>query len=193
MKNKSIKKALLIGCLFFAACSASANPIRLGYITDGQPSSDANEIAWVEHLLDVPLGSETTSDIGGNKAHPIHTYYRNSNVDPGNGVLGIADKSADGDLTVDAGSEYVYGKYGNVGVVVWYTGGVGFTLPATWTLATGIEDNGGGLSHHTTFGTFIPTVITVPVPEGGSAIAMFGLGLTTLGLGFIRNKNRAAA
>lgn len=64
---------------------------------------------------------------------------------------------------------YLVGKYGNV-AYLFYLGGSG-----TWTLPSKLEGVQQGLSHYVAFGR-------TSVPDGGSTIALLGLGLALLAI-----------
>jgi hypothetical protein len=75
--------------------------------------------------------------------------------------------------------DYVLGKYGNV-AYLFYVGGLtenGLTLPATADFA----GNQNGLSHQVTFSA-PGGGGTTGVPDGGSTLALLGLGLAALGV-----------
>ncbi len=138
---------------------------ELGFVEFGIPSGDADRTAYVNHLIDMALGT-TDSALG-------QTFTRSSNDF---GALADAVFALNGTGTsVDLGSGYLYlfAKYDgpNYGSEVWYVGDLSgvIDIPAT--------AGGYGLSGWTLFnpgGT--------SVPDGGTTALLLGLGLVGMSL-----------
>lgn len=147
---------------------------ELGYIEFGIPSGDADRTAYVNHLIDMSLGTSDTA-LG-------QTFFRTTNDF---GTLADAVFGKNGTTTsIDLGTgmyDYLFAKYDgpNYGSIVWFVGDLSgiITIPATaggyglsgWTLFTG-----GGTS----------------VPDGGTTALLLGLGL--VGLSFIARRRTTA-
>lgn len=146
---------------------------EIGYVQYGIPSGDADRTAYVNHLIDMALGS-SDSALG-------QTFTRSSNDF---GTLPDAVFALNGTSTsINLGSGYLYlfAKYDgpNWGSEVWYVGDLSgtITIPAT--------GGGYGLSGWTLFnpgGT--------SVPDGGTTALLLGLGL--VGLSFIARRRTTA-
>lgn len=172
---KSLKTALL-GLVAAGALTTTshATVTFLGTIVDGTPSSAANETLWVTHLLNMP--NLTTEIFVG------ETLWRNANPNFGFTGVGAPTKVETGSTTV-AGlyTGIVLAKYGggnspNQGTAVFYVNGFGQNLPGIW---GSIDGNGPivgqqALSHFSTFST------AVRVPDGGTSLALMGIGLVSL-------------
>lgn len=141
----------------------------LGSVDPGTPASEASEVGFINHLIDLALGTQNDS-FGGN------TYDR-SNVSCGpctDAVLAgtFRDETAPfNPINLGNGWLYLLAKFGNtdhVWLISGLTGG-GHTIPDT-------IGQGGGLSHYTLFNP--GTTTTVPEPNSllllGSALAAIG-------------------
>ncbi len=170
-----------IALLFFAssthAISLAINDgYYLGSITDGIPSSDANELSWVNELIDLGLGvvAASTSPAGETLARSLNDF----------GVLGDAengDKTDDNsDRVVGSDSAYILGKYGNsssLGQIshVWYIGSL-----AVGTMLD-LDSADSGLSHTVLFDSDRPNPNPPPeVPDSGSTLLLLGISIAAL-------------
>jgi hypothetical protein len=180
---KNLKK-LILGATLAMGMSSSAFAIALndpgvvGTVTDGAPSSIADEVIYVNTLLGLGVNANIT--IGGE-------LYKTSSTDYNGTVsqLGAVKQNADDvgfSLTV-SGYTYLLAKYDglNGGSILWYLGGGTITLPSSseplWTNPAG---EGYGISHWTGFGP------GTSVPDSGSSLALLGVAMT--GLGLMRRK-----
>ncbi len=193
MKILKIKNWLACLCLGGMAFASNAGAITIlnpngvapgtmfGTISPGLNSSVGNEVDFVNFLLNMTGATSTTGapNAPGSGGGP-QTYTTFVDL---NGSVTAADhaKKETGNISsVSAGNGLVLGKYGggndqNQISVVWYLGGIAFTLPTT------VEFNGvrsGGLSHHSTFGPF-----STSVPDGGATVALLGVALGCMSLG----------
>jgi hypothetical protein len=142
----------------------------LGSVDPGTPASEASEVGFINHLLDLAPGVQNDS-FGGN------TYDR-SNVAcaacPDAVLAGtFRDETAPlNPISLGNGWQYLLAKYGNVDHV-WYIAGLtggGHTIP-------GDLGQGGGLSHFTLFNPGG----TTQVPEANSLL-LLGSAITLAGL-----------
>jgi hypothetical protein len=140
----------------------------LGSIDPGTPSSPAAEVGFINHLIDLALGTQDNFFDG-------NTYDR-SNVSCGactDAVLAgsFTDENAPfNPINLGSGWLYLLGKYGNTSHVWLVSGltGTGHTIPDS-------IGEGGGLSHYALFN---PGGTQVPEPSSllllGSAMAAIG-------------------
>jgi len=172
---KSSLTRSIIAALAGLAIAASASAITvldltsdryIGSIVDGIPPNEANETTWVNSLAaklsagSYVLGSETLTR-SGNRLGAVpspSSYFDKDDVAP---VLPVI---------VD-GFDFVLGKYGAgqaAGQIsyVWYVGG----------LTGEVSIPSAALSHVTRFGA------GARVSDGGSTVALLGLGLALLGI-----------
>ena len=187
MRYATIKiGAAAIACAFFVGTNAYAVAIgdssEIGTIESGNPTSTANDVTYANTLLAQVSPSGPTTIAG-------HAYTRTSNPDPGSGSVssvGALQGNGPSSTSIPAGYEYVLAQYNgfDAGDVLWYLGGAATTLPANssplWLLPSN-PPRGRNLTHWTAFNP-----ITVAVPDGGSTLALIGVGLTALG--FLRRK-----
>jgi hypothetical protein len=160
-------------CAVMLAFSTNASALiigdahELGFVNFGVPSGDADRTTYVNHLIDMALG---TSDVADGQ-----TYTR-SNNDFGplpTAVFGLNGTGTSIDLGAGLYS-YLFAKYDgpNYGSEVWYVGDLSgiITIPAT----------GGqyGLSGWTLFTGDDPP--RLQVPEGGSTLIFVGIALGVL-------------
>jgi hypothetical protein len=138
----------------------------LGSIDPGVPSSPTDEVGYINHLIDMALGTSET--------FLAHDYVR-TNVSCGtcpDAVLAgsVTDETAPfNPINLGSGYTYLLAKYGNVDHV-WYIAGLtgtGHTIPET--------APGGGLSH---WALFNPAPV-VPEP---SSLLLLGSALTLVGI-----------
>jgi len=134
---------------------------ELGFVSYGSPSGDADNTFYVNHLSGMSLGSAGTLD--------GRSYTRTSNDF---GSLSTTSWALNGTTTtIDLGTNlysYILAKYNgsNYGSEVWYVGDLSgvITIPSTF--------GKFNLSGWTLFGP-----AGSQVPEGGSTLALLGLGL----------------
>jgi hypothetical protein len=127
----------------------ASDPYFIGYIHTGEPSSEALEATYINHLIDVAAGGTATVD--------GHTYYRdNSSFDCSacpDALSASANTSAEnpGTTNVDVtGYTYLLAKYDgpNAGDLLWYVAGLtSVTFPDKW----GPADKSYGISHYALF------------------------------------------
>ena len=163
---------MAVVCILGLASIARADALTigdgryLGSVDDAEPSNPANEIIYLNHLIDMLLN--TSHEFDGRD-------YIRTGVSCGactDAVLAgsVTDESAPfNPINLGSGYTYLYGKYGNT-AHVWYVvglSGTGHTIPDT--------APGGGLSH---WALFNPAP-TVPEPGSllllGSALAVIGV------------------
>ncbi|HEY3600823.1 MAG TPA: VPDSG-CTERM sorting domain-containing protein [Chthoniobacterales bacterium] len=140
---------------------------ELGFVEFGIPSGDADRTAYVQAMVDLPMGGSTVVTISGQD----NTVTRSLNdfgplADP---VFAFNGTSTTIDLGT-VGYDYLFAKYDgpNFGSEVWYVGDLSgvITIPAN-----GLGDK-YGLSGWTLF-----TGQAQQTPEGGSTVALLGLAL----------------
>jgi hypothetical protein len=149
----------------------------LGQVLNGIPSGDANRTKYVNHLIDMALG---TSDTFSGQ-----TFHRSS-ANPGPGFPNYPDavfaKNGTG-TSIDLGDgtlySYLFAKYDgpNAGSEVWYVGGLSgvITIPGF-----GLAGQHYGLSGWTLFGPGAPP--PPGVPDGGTTVMLLGAALGALGM-----------
>jgi hypothetical protein len=188
MKLKMIpsKKLAVLSAAFCAvmlAFSPNANAINLafgdardlGQVLFGIPSGDADRTAYVNHLIDMALG---TTDVALSQ-----TFHR-SLANPGprfpNYPEAVFSHNGTG-TSVDLGDgtlySYLFAKYDgpNAGSEVWYVGNLSgiITIPGF-----GLAGQHYGLSGWTLFGPGG----TPGVPDGGTTVMLLGAALGALGM-----------
>ena len=194
MKWSSLKPAAVAAAFiamgFVSPASADAtltvgDAHYLGLVNDGIPSNLANEVVYINTLLDQLAPSGPTL-VGS------ETYTRSANDCGGpcsDAVLAGAVKQDNSNTTYDIdalGIQYILGKYDarQAGAYVWYVGdltGV-ITLPAT---AGTCGASGCGLSHTSVF--YSTDRPPQELPEPGT-LAVAGLGL--LGVALSRRRKQ---
>jgi hypothetical protein len=149
----------------------------LGQIVPGVPTNPTSEVAYINQLITMGVGTSTTF------GSPSNTYNRSSN--PCTPNLGGCPAATLVDATVDqttfgainvTGYEWLFVKYGGDSLV-WYVGGLGtgVTFPSN----SG-GPGGGGFSHYALFNA------TGLTPDGGATVGLLGLGM--LALGYLRRR-----
>lgn len=198
MKLKTITKwAALIACTCLMAGKAqaltipqffAANPDVVGLVKDAVPFGDADRVVYVNNALGLGPNAVAVT-VGTEKYWTGATDYRPDTVSlldsstPGTGVATIV------------GWDYLFVKYDgpNAGAIIYFLNGASFTPAATIADLGGINDGlpktqtpkydpewKGGISGWTAYGAHHS------VPDGGSTLALIGIGLT--GLGLLRRK-----
>ncbi len=170
-------KSTILACLLSAVAllttvnSTQATPLltigdshELGFVNFGIPASDADRVAYVNHLIGMSLGSNDTG-LG-------QTFFRSNNsFSPLNTAVWASNGTSTTINLGTTGYEYLLAKYDgpNYGSEVWYIGGLtgSITIPAT------AGTQGYGLSGWTLF----TPAQTPSVPDGGSTVAFLGLAL----------------
>jgi hypothetical protein len=178
MKIQNIKKWLALTasvCFLSGAVSTSALTIGdanyVGSITDGIPSSPANEVIYINTLTGlgtgaatVTIGTEDYNRVGSTLAGPFAPAVEAGSV-----------KNETGVNTINAtGFTYILAKYdaGAAGSLVWYIEG-----GATGSVTVPTEFNGKGVSHISLYNPG-----TTTVPDGGTTVLLLGSALSLVGL-----------
>ena len=162
--------AIVVACAGFMGLAPKASALtigdnqELGFVEFGIPSGDAARTTYVNHLINMTIGTTDTGD--------GQTYTR-SNNDFGPLVPAVFAGNGTG-TSVDLGAGYLYlfAKYDgpNYGSEVWYVGNLSGvqTIPAT--------AGGYGLSGWTLFDS------NHTVPDSGLTIALLGVALAAVEL-----------
>jgi hypothetical protein len=155
----------------------NTEPRYLGSIGPGVPTSPTDEVAYINKLITIALGSSTAFG-----SPQVNTYTRSTN--PCSSNLGGCPQATlidakdnqlppGGPVNV-TGYEWLYAKYGGDSHVWWIGGsGAGVTIP-------GNNVGGQALSHYALFDA------TGQTPEGGATLGLLGLGV--LALGYLRRR-----
>jgi hypothetical protein len=167
--------------LAFSASTASAALVvgdanYIGSIDDGVPSGAADEVNYVNSLLDKAAGSGDSpclydaDEVCNREGSTVNTAGFADAVAPV-----VKEEPTDGTVDV-TGYQYLLAKYGAGGgeqsSFVWYVG----NLSGNQTIA-----NLQALSHISLFNQGGTTV-----PDGGATLGLLGLGM--LGLGYLRRR-----
>jgi VPDSG-CTERM motif len=185
MRKLLITTACAMAVLGLTATKAHALAVGdsryIGHVNDGIPSNVANEVLYVNSLLDLAPGAAAVTC----SLAPNETCDR---IGSPAGLVGLQDATAGVTTDTPGGSAgtinttgwtYLLGKYdaGQAGAYVWYVAGL---TSATIPNSIGTCGNSGcGLSHYTLFNGGA-------VPDGGATIGL--LGLAMLGLGYVRRR-----
>jgi hypothetical protein len=153
--------------MIYASTLTIGDNQELGTVQFGIPSGDADRTAYVNHLIQMALGSTDT--------FLSQTFHRSLN-NFGPLPTAIFDHNGTG-TTVDLGNghlySYLFAKYDgpNQGSEVWYVGNLSgiITIPANW--------GRYGLSGWTLFGPG-----GGQVPDGGATVMLLGAALGALGM-----------
>jgi hypothetical protein len=184
LAKKLALAAAVVGGMFAVQAKAvtvltTSDAYYVGKIVDGTPPSDANELAWLNSLIDLAPGATATAC-----GTELCDRLGSTAVLPATNVTGPGVKDESGDSTDLAlnGAMYILAKFGNNALMVWYVANINdtVTLPASF---AGPGQNGGGLSHYTLFGS---RTTTVPEP---ATLGLLGLGL--MGVGLARRRRKA--
>lgn len=160
-------------------CSANALTLTIGdssylgyFDPTTPPGGAAGEVQGINILNDKPTGYVTPLSAIQNGEKD---YNRQNSSLPGPFTEAVATgsfKQDNSNTSVNAGGSFLYvlAKYGNAGYVWYFPSGspTSFTVPST--------GGGNGLSHTSAFNS------TPRVPDGGSTIALLGLGLALLAI-----------
>lgn len=186
MKTLLSRSAAFIGFLLIACAPVRALDFNMngstgvvGTFRSGEPSSIADEVAYVNWLLG--LGADVT-DIH-NFGNPQDPYTFQTSLVDFNGTVNVADAIQNQTLG-GMGFDYVMAKFDgpNGGDVLWYVGGAAFSPPGD---SVGLWANnagqGYGLSHWTGFGS-------TSVPDSGMTAIFLGLGLLVVSIATYRRR-----
>ena len=144
---------------------------ELGFVQYGIPSGDADRTTYVNHLINMAVGTSGSAD--------GQDYTRSTNVF---GSLSAAVFAFNGTGTsVDLGTtgfQYLFAKYDgpNYGSEVWYVG----NLSGVITIPTHGSGDQYGLSGWT---LFTPGGNGASVPEGGATLLLLGTAVGVIALG----------
>jgi hypothetical protein len=181
---------LCLGSALALALASNAHAISIndpgvvGTVTDGAPSSIADEVIYVNTLLG--LAANVTQTISGELYKTSSTDYTGTVTDEGAIKKNTTD--AGFSLTV-SGFEWVLAKYDgqNGGSILFHLDGGTMTLPdASDPLWVNKAGQGYGISHWTGFGPSDDDTPPPSVPDAGSTLAMIGAAMT--GLSLLRRK-----
>jgi len=178
MKPIKCLLALIVACASLGL-SSQANALaigdahELGFVNFGIPSGDQDRENYVNHLIDMALGSSDT--FSGQD-------FKRSNNDFGPLADAVFDHNGTNFIGIDVtGFDYLFAKYDgpNYGSEVWYVGDLSgvIDIPAKggkyglsgWTLFTGSGDN---------------------VPDAGATASLLGVAL--MGLALLRARLQKA-
>lgn len=175
---------VLLGAVLVAQATAAVTLTMvsdeyLGYYAPPEPASEANEIGYVNKLLDVTPG-ETFTDASDDNRKYVRSLNNCGAVTCLDAQSAFKDDS-NPSTTITVGDwEYLLGKYDgpNGGSLVFYVGDLtgDVTIPDEW----GPDDKTYGLSHWTVFNTGDGQP-PPPPPEGSApepgSLALVGLAL----------------
>jgi len=181
----STKKLALLSAAFCAVAMMALSPNaraltigdtqELGTVMFGIPTGDDNITAYVNAMIGLGLGGQTTVD-----NNLITRSMNDFGPLPGPAVLLLRVDTPNpppGDTSIDLGAgglySYLFAKYDgpNQGSEVWYVGNLSgiITIPNFW--------NQYGLSGYALFGPG-----GQGVPDGGTTVMLLGAALGTLGM-----------
>lgn len=141
----------------------------LGRVYDGTPSNPANEVVYINNLRVLAINGTATVS-GQNYYRTLSTLAGPFPVADVTDAFKVNSPAAATANLVDS-FQYILGKYGNNGSLVWYfPNGISgmVTLPSSF---TGVN-NGGGLSHISAYNKGV-------IPEPGTIAVWSGLALVS--------------
>jgi hypothetical protein len=185
MKLTRILPALVATVVMATAMAASAATLTsanlLGTIVPGTPSDPANEATMINFLVNAYNSNPAARVLGDNIDDPqteVYTLTSGSSVPAGPLAQATMTGSVEvitSNQTINLGAGgymYVVAKYGNDSEVFYIGGMTGEITLANFT------GNQNGLSHYVLFNP----AGTPSVPDGGTTMALMGLGFCALGV-----------
>ena len=186
MRKKLLTIGSALALTLLGASTTSALTIGdanyVGVILDGIPPSDALEPVYVNALIEVAPGGFEADCV--NDEDCDRTDSTLAIALPPVDLTGQSKTSTPNELSGNVlvnGWEYISGKYGSLGIHVWYIGNLAPTDTVTLPPKFGGTTGPGGLSHYTLY-----NANQFDVPDGGTTAALLGLSL--VGLGVIRRR-----
>lgn len=191
MREKLLATGAALALTLLSASTASALAIDLGIgdgnyvgvILDGIPPNDALEPLYVNALIEVAPGGFEADCVNLEDCDRTDSTLATAlpPVDLAGQFKANVANELSGNVLVN-GWQYISGKYGSLGIHVWYIGDLAPTDTVTLPQKFGGGTTGpGGLSHYTLY-----NANQFDVPDGGTTAAL--LGLSMVGLGMIRRR-----